>query len=214
MKKYDHLKKKALLFRQKGMSLLDICERLKLCKGTVYYWIKEIPLSEVTKKQKASVIAAGKASHRKFKKLREEAYELGVKEYPKLMKENDFRDFVMLYLTEGYRRSVNTASVANSNKNLIGLAYKWIKKLANPERKLSFSIQCHEDNDENNLKIYWSKILKIDKSLIKVTRKSNSGKMSGRNWRSEYGVFTVCCCDTYLRSRIESWMDLLQKEWK
>jgi len=214
MKKYEHLREKAIRFRDKGMSLGDICERLSLNKTTVYYWIKDTESLKATKKQKKSAIAAGKVSHKKFKKLREDAYDLGIEQYNKFTKEKTFKDFVVIYLTEGYRRSRNSVSIANSNENIVLLSYKWIKKLANPKRKMIYSLQCHADNNENELKEYWSKLLGIEAELIRVIRKSNSGKMSGRNWRSKYGVFSVGVSDTYLRSRIQAWMDLLQKEWK
>jgi len=213
MNKYHHLKEKAIVFRKKGMSLDDICKRLSMKRGTVYYWIKNTPLSSVTKKQSNSAIAAGKVAHRKFKKLRDEAYDLGLKEYQELTQEQTFRDFIILYLTEGYRRNKNVVSVANSNENIVILSHKWIKKLANPERKMIYSLQCHVDNNEEKLKKYWSNLLEIKTDLIKVIRKSNSGEMSGRNWRSKYGVFTIGIGDTYLRCRLQAWMDLLQKEW-
>lgn len=212
MKKYEHLRRKALELRKNGKTIGDICEMLSVGKGTAYYWIKDIPIPR-TEKQTDAQKAGTKAMQLKCSSLREKAYEEGIKQYKSLMAKPLFRDFVVLYLTEGFRRTRHHVAVSNSNPNLIRLAYLWIRSLANYKRKFDFQIQCHVDNDENELKLFWSNVLGISKEQIKIRRKSNSGKLSGRQWRSEHGVFTVRVNDTYLRSRIESWMDKIQEEW-
>jgi hypothetical protein len=48
---------------------------------------------------------------------------------------------------------------------------------------------------------------------VRVLRKSNSGQLSGRVWRSRYGVLTVRTCDTQLRARVQAWMDCVRESW-
>ena len=50
--------------------------------------------------------------------------------------------------------------------------------------------------DLDELRSYWGETLGIDGSVITVLRKSNSGMLKGRIWRSEYGVLTVRASDT------------------
>lgn len=214
MKKFNHVRKKAIELRNMGKSLLEICNILSMNKTTVYYWIKNIPLKEKTEKQNACLKKASKLLVKKYTLLRDNAYNIGKIEYKELIQEHTFRDFVMLFLTEGYRRGINEVTIANSNENLILLGYSWIKKLGNIDRKFRFSVQIHKDHNENRIKEYWSNLLGINKDLIKIIRKSNSGELNRRKWRSRYGVFTVGIFDTYLRCRMQAWMDLLQEEWR
>lgn len=217
MKKYEHLKLKAQEMRKSGKTIGDICLHLALGKGTVHYWIKGIPreigVNGRTDAQKSSQRIGTKATQKKYADLRFKSYELGSSEYDGLIARDTFRDFVVLYLTEGFRRTRNQVAVANSNPNLVKLAYRWIKTLMNADRSIDFQLQCHVDNDESELKRFWAKELGIVEDHIKVIRKSNSGELSGRQWRSVHGVFTVRANDTYLRSRIEAWMDRIQEEW-
>lgn len=210
-KKYAHLKDKARKFRKQGMAISEICERLSMKKGTVYYWIKDIPLKSRTKRQTESQRKASEAHSLRCREKREQAYCDGLLEGEDLMGDSSFRDFVVVYLTEGYRRTIHQVSVANSNSAIVRLAFGWIRKLT--DAKPDFSIQCHVDNDEDELKQYWADELGIDSQQIKVIRRSNSGSMTGRNWRSTKGVFTVRVNDTYLRARLQAWMDMIQKKW-
>jgi hypothetical protein len=52
-----------------------------------------------------------KAMQAKYKRLREEAYELGRWEFERLARLPMFRDFVCLYIAEGYKKDRNTVSV-------------------------------------------------------------------------------------------------------
>lgn len=45
------------------------------------------------------------------------------------------------------------------------------------------------------------------------TVSSNSGAMAGRNWRSRYGVLSVCSNDTLFRARPQAWIDRVEMEW-
>ena len=50
-------------------------------------------------------------------------------------------------------------------------------------------------------------------SCIKATRKSNSGSLKGRQFRSVYGLLTLEMGDTYLRARLQAWMDFVRSQW-
>lgn len=212
VKKYAHLREKAIQLRkEKHLSLNDIVERLQLPKSTVYYWIKDIPIPR-TNKQTEGQRRGTLAMQEKYEKLREEAYQSAYQQASELLRNPTFRDFVVLYMAEGYKRDRNLVSVANSDTQIIKLVNYWITKLTN--NRVSYSLQCHVDHDEEELKSYWSSELKIPVDEIQVIRKSNSGQLSGRQWRSKYGVLTVRVGDTYLRSNLQAWMDYIQESWK
>ena len=210
-RKHDHLRIKAIALRtDKGLTLDEIVECLSLPKSTVYYWIKDVPIPR-TDRQSDAQRKGTQAMQAKFAALRDAAYQQGWNEAPALLEDLSFRDFVVLYMAEGYKRSRNMISFVNSDAQMISLAYRWINELA--DRKLEFLLQCHVDHDETALKAYWAALLDIEPDGIKTIRKSNSGALSGRQLRSKYGVFTIRTSDTYLRARLQAWMDYVKLQW-
>jgi hypothetical protein len=78
---------------------------------------------------------------------------------------------------------------------------------------LTYSIQYHADQNLDQLRKHWGEVLGIDGSCIQLQRKSNSGQLTGRRWRSAYGVLSICVSDTYLRSRLQAWIDRIREDW-
>lgn len=209
MKKYEHLRAKALDFRKRGLSLEEICDRLNLSKTTVYYWIKGIPLQ---RPRRVCCIAAGIAVKEKYKKLRDAAYNEGVAEADALFKNILFRDFIIAYMCEGYKKCRNAVCIANSDPEIVKLGYYWINKLS--KRKVDFWLQYHCDQNLDELKDFWAKELGVNRDGINFQRKSNSGKLAGRNWGSKFGVLSVRTSDTYFRSKIDAWIEYIKNSWK
>lgn len=87
---------------KKQLSLDEIAERLALPKTTVYYWISDLPLGRA---RRENGHPGNVAMQVKYRRLREEAYARGLAEYDELMSLPSFRDFLVLYIAEGYKRS-------------------------------------------------------------------------------------------------------------
>lgn len=62
--------------------------------------------------------------------------------------------------------------------------------MASP-RSLTYSIQYHADQRLDQCAITGPMFSGIDGLAIALQRKSNSGELNGRHWRSAYGVLTV-----------------------
>lgn len=197
---------------ERDLTIDEIAERLAISRTTVYYWLKDIPLSEKnTRPRKLAQIRAGEASRAKHQKLRDEAYASGAAEWETLVMEPTFREFVALYIAEGYKRNRNVVQIANSDCRVLQVAVSWLRFLT--DRRLDFSIQYHADQDLDALCRFWTEQLAIDSAPIRLQRKSNSNQLSGRTWRSEHGVMTVTANDTLLRARLQAWMDLIRADW-
>jgi hypothetical protein len=194
----------------KRLSLDEIAGRLALPKTTVYYWIKDLPLGRRPNwsvgQQKGTA-----AMQTKYRLLRDEAYAHGLAEYDELIKLPTFRDFVILYIAEGYKRRRHTVSICNSDPTILAIAASWLSRLAT--KPLIYSLQYHADQDLDELRNFWGATLKIDGSVIRLQRKSNSGQLNGRTWRSAHGVLTVTVNDTYLRARLQAWIDRVRAAW-
>ncbi len=194
----DYIREKAIQLRvERDLTIDEIAERLALPRTTVFYWVKDIPLPAYsTPKRKLAQIRAAEATKAKHQKLRDEAYALGLAEWDVLAAKPTFREFVALYIAEGYKRNRNVVQIANSDDRIIALAVGWLQSLT--DRKLNFSIQYHADQNLDELRKFWGEGLGFNGDRIRMQRKSNSGQLTGRTWRSEHGVLAVWIGDTYL----------------
>jgi hypothetical protein len=147
----------------------------------------------------------------RYKLLRDAAYKEGQEQYDELAMDRTFRDFVCMYIGEGSKRNRNEVAICNSGPRVVFLSDYWIRCFAkNPVR---YSLQYHADQDVDELKRFWSDLLNIEPAEIAVQRKSNSNRLTGRTWRSRYGVLTVRSGDTYFRARLQAWIDRTTYEW-
>ncbi|MGZ5309410.1 MAG: hypothetical protein ACXWDQ_03075, partial [Solirubrobacterales bacterium] len=149
-----YLREKARQLRtERNLTLDEIAERLALPRTTVYYWIRDVPIPE-TEKQSAARFRASRANSRRARGRREAAYREGQESFPSLIDEPGFRDFVCLYIAEGYKRCRNTVSVANSDPAVVKLCAFWMRRFSrNP---VTYSVQFHADQVLVDLQAFWS----------------------------------------------------------
>ena len=195
---------------EKHLSVDEIAERLALPKTTIYYWVRDLPLGR-PRRGSAGQRKGNRNMQRNYAVRRAAAYLLGRIEFSDLLAEPTFRDFVCLYMAEGYKRSRNTVSVCNSDPAIVVLCARWVRRFArNP---VKYSVQYHADQDLQVLRDFWAHTIGVAPADIRLQRKSNSGRLSGRTWRSKYGVLQVYAGDTLFRARLEAWMHSLQEQW-
>lgn len=192
----------------KKLSLDEIAERLALPKTTVYYWIEDLPLG---RPRRENAHAGNLAMQAKYRRLRDEAYAQGRSEWEELVKLPTFRDFIALYIAEGYKRCRNRVAIGNSDERVVAVAASWMRRLT--AKPLTYAIQYHADQDLDEVRSYWGEILEIDPATIRLQRKSDSGQLQHRTWRRKHGVMTVTAGDTLLRARLQAWIDRIREEW-
>lgn len=196
--------------RERHLTIDELAYRPQLPRTTIYYWVRDLPIP-TTANQTAAARRAGQVTRRKHQKFRNAAYARGLAEFDALVQDPTFRDLVVLYVGEGSKRSRNDVGICNSDFRVMKLAKTWLDRLT--DRPLKYSFQHHADQDPRQVQQFWGEVLEIDPDSIKFQRKSNSGQMSGRRWRSRHGVLAIRVSDTYLRSRIQAWIDRLNDEW-
>jgi hypothetical protein len=91
---------------------------------------------------------------------------------------------------------------------MIRLANRWIRQFA--RNKIDYQIQYHVDHDIEALKEYWAGIVEINPAIIRGLRKSTSGQLARRQFRSQYGLLSIHAGDTYLRARLQAWMNTVK----
>jgi hypothetical protein len=206
-----YVREKARKLRvEKRLSIDELAERLALPKTTIYYWVRDLPLGR-PRRANPGQRKGNQRMRAKYRLRRAAAYALGRLEFERLVREPTFRDFVCLYIAEGYKRNRNTVAVCNSDPAIVVLCARWVLRFArNPVR---YSVQYHAYQDLIELQEFWARQLSVAPEDIRLQRKSNSGRLSGRTWRSRYGVLNVYAGDTAFRSRLHAWMDCLHELW-
>jgi hypothetical protein len=136
----------------------------------------------------------------------------GLEAFDALACDPSFRDFVCLYIAEGYKRDRNSVAMCNSDPAVLQLSTRWLRRLT--DKRLEFSIQYHADQDLADLRSFWGRTLEVDPDAIRFQRKSNSSQLRSRQWRCRYGVLAVRAHDTALRMRLQAWMHRLQASWR
>src|SRR5436190_20253362 len=107
-----YLREKARRLRtERKMSLNEIAERLALPKTTVWCWISALPDPEIKfrdseGRQRGRAIVA-RLNRERAQAARERAYAGGLSEFDTLDAEPGFRDFICMYIGEGYKRNRN-----------------------------------------------------------------------------------------------------------
>jgi ribosomal protein S18 len=195
--------------REKDLTIDEIAERLAISRQTIFHWVRDVPLTKPPRRPDYE--ARARENSLRYKRRRDEAYEQGWAEFDDLVQQPTFRDFVCMYIGEGSKRNRNRVELCNSNPTVVVLAEHWIRRFSrNPIR---CSVQYHADQDVDELKRFWGKLLRIPPERITTLRKSNSKQLTGRTWRSRWGVLSVSADDTYFRARMQAWMDRLFEEW-
>ncbi len=137
---------------------------------------------------------------------------VGARSRPALAARPTFTEFAALYIAEGSKTNRNRAQIANSDPAVMILAARWLSELT--DRELTFSIQYHAEQDLSELARFWSDLLGFEPDALRLQRKSNSGMLAGRTWRSLHGVLTITIADTALRARLQAWIDLTKASWQ
>ena len=191
------------------LSLDELAEHLALPKTTIYYWIKDLPLG---RDRRESPHNGTRAMQAKYRRLREAAYEQGQAEYDELLLACRRSATSWCFTSRRGTSEIATGSAsANSDPRMVEMATGWLRRLSS--KPLCYSVQYHADQNLEKLRAFWGSRLEIDGSHIRLQRKSNSGQLQGRTWRSEHGVLTVCVNDTALRARLQAWIDLVRDDW-
>ncbi|MBV9166185.1 MAG: hypothetical protein JO321_09830 [Solirubrobacterales bacterium] len=195
---------------EKHLSLIEIADRLGLPKTTVYYWIKDLPLGRPRRATRGQR-TGNRGMRKKYRLLREAAYNQGLVEYDDLIKLPTFRDFVVLYIAEGYKRNRNIASICNSDAPVVAMAAGWLRLLS--AKRVIVRVQYHADQDADELRHFWATAVDVDPATVDLVPKSNSGELRHRARRCMHGVASVTVYDTYLQARLQAWIDCVREDW-
>ena len=99
----DHIKEKAIQLRvEKNLKVREIAEMLSVSVGKVSEWLRDYPARPREKVRTPAQLDADERNRERAAAKRQEAYDEGWAEAPELFKDPEFRDFINLYLAEGF----------------------------------------------------------------------------------------------------------------
>lgn len=71
---------------ESNLTIDELAYRLALPRTTIFYWVRDLPIP-TTADQTLAARRAGRVSHLKHLKLRQEAYDMGAAEFDRLAKD-------------------------------------------------------------------------------------------------------------------------------
>ena len=199
---------KAIELRKKGKSYSDILQAVKVTKGTLNKWLKDIPLTEgqrlLIKGRAKSRYAGAKANQSKAQKRKEEIINMARAEAKQLTKKPLFVSGLMLYWAEGTKNG-STVAFTNSDPEMIKLMMKWFRDICNvPEDKFRILIFIHSLQANENWKEKWSSVTGLSGSQF---IRPNIKPMITKHRKNKLydGTCAIRVNDTSLLVRIKGW---------
>lgn len=194
---------KAHKLRKQGWSIKEIAKKLKISKGTVSIWCRDIKL---TKKQRLELeqkmIEGGHRGRLKgvetLKKRYLERVELfkkeGAKQIGRITKRDLFIAGIGLYWGEGDKKD-NNIRIGNSDPKMIKFILYWLKEvwdINNDRIKLHIGINYIHKKRLEKVKKYWAKVTGISENQFgKIVLIKAKNKKVYDNFNNHYGTLSI-----------------------
>ena len=196
------LKEKAKILRVQGYSFREISESLLISKSTASLWTRNQKMSSQGKKRFNNLIISSslKASKNIFDKREKYLKELEnncdvLKNKKRLTKIEAKMFLALLYWCEG-SKTERLVNFTNSDPDMISVYLELLRKAFTiKEEKLYAWLHLHDYHDRKESISFWSKITGIDKKLIHVYNKKNTGLRKKEDYKGcisvRYGDYKI-----------------------
>lgn len=205
-------KVEAIRLRKLGKSYSEIRKKVKISKGTLSLWLRDIKLTPKQEKRiyvelrQKNAYRLAKSNQEKRIKRTKEIIKQAKQEVPLYLRTPLFLAGLMLYWAEG-DKSDERAEVkfTNSDPAMIKFIMKWFREICKvPEEKFRITLHIHELHCRKDIENYWSKITNISlsrfhKTFIKPT------SLKHRKNRLYNGTCAIRINDVDLFRRIKGW---------
>jgi predicted transcriptional regulator len=206
---YKHMAKQkerelAQTLRQKGTSISDIADKLKVSKSTVSTWCKDIALTNEaielisrTSKSKstASLLRYTESLRAKRQLAITDSYSVGKRKVGKITERDIYFFGLGLYWGEGYKRGSQEFGFTNSDPRMIKFYIVWLRsvfKVSGNDLIARVSINDSHMSRVEEVEKYWSKITGITRAQFTKTSliKTQSRKIY-KNADVHYGTLRI-----------------------
>lgn len=206
----DKDRQMAIQLRSQGLSIKEICERVKASKGSVSPWVAHIKLTSaqvmamkirVAPQTHAGREAASKKNREKCREVRDAARLRGYKEAKGAPLHVAG---CMLYWAEG-TKSVTAAAMTNTDPGLLAKFVEFLLFMGVEIEKVKVSCRVH-DTPGNASKLacqkFWAKSLGVKSTSVKVFSAKDNRGVYTRKCRYPHGIGRVEVYDVSLVQRI------------
>jgi hypothetical protein len=175
-------KLQAIELRKDGHTINEITQHLKVSKGSVSAWVRNVPLSKtgekrLTEKIKIGQFAGAKSRHDHTLKLEKQHFDNSYRTITQLSLTPDHIRLLcaLMYWCEG-AKGKDRVDFTNSDPNLVQLFLKYLRVgFALEEHKFRVNIQLHTYHNANKQIAYWSRITAIpEKQFNKPYQKTHT----------------------------------------
>jgi len=193
-------RKIAIKMRTEGASYSQIKEKTKVSKGTLSYWLKDMPLSKERIRELRDVNPKRIESYRNTMRKKKEARLDGVfKNVSNNLKDFSEREFyiagLFLYWGEGGKTKESEISMSNTDPAVLKFFLKWIEILGSDKSRVKVRIQIYKDMDEEKEIKFWSKELGLNKNQFRKTYIKDSVRLSNYRHRFSHGTCNIHLCN-------------------
>ena len=209
-------REKAIGLRKLQWTYSEIAECLKVSKGTLSHWLRDVPYTprqealeraHLARIRNGQVLAERKAT--RISAVRDSAK----RELPPLDRSGLRLLGAMAYWTEGSKTNDSIVKFTNTDPDLILLILRWLKEVCSVlHDKLRLHLRVHWGEEVAQIEQFWSDQTGIPRSQFYRTTLKESGS-GGRTFRKvRYGIASLIVCDTNLFYRIQGWVDGIKGE--
>jgi transposase-like protein len=204
MKTKERLEARRLRVEEQ-LSLKDIAKRLDVAKGSVSLWVRDLPLSPETVRDRClkGRIKGGEVRAERTRAIRIRYQRAGRDLALRHQTNPLFAAGCAMYWAEG-RKSKNSANICNTDPHFLRLWVRFVKQFFDVQpSEFCLSINCHLDNGKTQRQIetYWLKQLDLPKSCLRNTTIKQPISDAKKN-RHPYGVATVMVHSTKIVQHI------------
>jgi len=214
-------RRKAITLREQGETYNYIRNKLKVSKGTLSYWLKDIKL---TKNQLKKIEENSRT--RRTEKYLNTVHERRNNLFKSYLAEekNDLlpineRDFLIaglfLYLGEGGKSTWWDISISNTNPVIIKFAIFWLTKILKvPKNKIKIRLHLYKNMNIEKEIGFWKKITRISRSKFGKPYIKNTSSQKINYNTFGHGTCNVIVNDTKLKNKIMAGLRVLLEESK
>ncbi len=204
--------------RKNGLSIGEIALQLKVSKGSVSLWVRDITL---TSKQKAKLNKNGHSidaiEKRRIARLartkneHEAVFKAALKEAEELSKNPLWCIGVSLYWGEG-GKTQTTARIANSDPVVIQVMMRFFREVCKiPDDKIRAHIHTFDHCDHLKLEKYWSKITGLPLNQFYKTYKKQSTATKNKRDSIPFGTVQIYVHQKNFFFRIMGWIEYIKQ---
>lgn len=224
---YSQIKLTAIKLRWQGYSYSEIAKNISVSKSTLSLWLRDIVLSDISRKRINDRMRAGQPyganAQKRLRIERTKSIKLAARhEISSVSRAQMMLVGVALYWAEGSKQKENNpsqlVSFNNSDPQMIQVYLKWLTDcLGITKNRIAFEIYSHENirNKEREVIKHWSNITGYPKRcFVKIRYKKNKRSGYRKNKGENYhGLLRVTVRkSTDLNRKISGWIEGMHRK--